>query len=47
MVDKRVVSKKLEQSEQYHGELKTKQESLSREDLLTVTTEQRAVHAMW
>ena len=47
MADERVVSKKLEQIEQYHGELKAKQQSLSREDLLTDTTEQRAVERMF
>ena len=47
MADERVVAKKLEQIEQYHGELKEKQQSLSREDLLTDTTEQRAVERMF
>lgn len=47
MADERVVSKKLEQIEQYHGELKEKQQSLSQEDLLTDTTEQRAVERMF
>lgn len=47
MADERVVSKKLEQIEQYHGELKEKQGALSRQDLLTDTTEQRAVERMF
>lgn len=47
MADERIVSKKLEQIEQYHGELKAKQQSLSRRDLLTETTEQRAVERMF
>jgi uncharacterized protein YutE (UPF0331/DUF86 family) len=47
MADERVVAKKLEQIEQYHGELKKKQRTLSREDLLTDTTEQRAVERMF
>lgn len=47
MADERVVAKKLEQIEQYHGELRGKQRSLSREDLLTDTTEQRAVERMF
>lgn len=44
MVDERIVSIKLEQ---YHGELKEKQETLSQDDLLTNTTEQRAVERMF
>jgi len=47
MADERVVSVKLEQIEQYHGELKEKQRSLSRQDLRTDTTEQRAVERMF
>lgn len=47
MVDERVVSQKLEQIEQYHSELTSKQQSLSREDLLRNTTEQRAVERMF
>ena len=47
MVDERVVSVKLEQIEQYHGELREKQESLSRSDFLASTTEQRAVERMF
>lgn len=47
VVDERVVATKLEQIEQYHGELKGKQRSLSREDLLEDTTEQRAVERMF
>lgn len=47
MADERVVAKKLEQIEQYHGELKEKQQSLSHEEFLTDTTEQRAVERMF
>lgn len=47
MADERVVATKLEQIEQYHGELKTKQQSLSWADLLRDTTEQRAVERMF
>lgn len=47
MADERVVSVKLEQIEQYHGELKDKQETLSRNDFLQDTTEQRAVERMF
>ncbi|MDB2265810.1 DUF86 domain-containing protein [Halorubrum ezzemoulense] len=47
MVDERVVSVKLEQIEQYYSELKTKQETLSREEFLLSTTEQRAVERMF
>ncbi|MDG5820647.1 DUF86 domain-containing protein [Natronococcus sp. A-GB7] len=47
MADERVVSIKPEQIEQYHGELREKQETLSRNDLLTDTTEQRAVERMF
>lgn len=47
MADERVVSTKLEQIEQYHGELKEKQQSLTRAELLTNTTEQRAVERMF
>lgn len=47
MADERVVAHKLEQIEQYHGELRTKQRSLSQKDLLTDTTEQRAVERMF
>lgn len=47
MADERVVSTKLEQIEQYHGELKEKQQSLAREDFLSNTTEQRAVERMF
>ena len=47
MVDERVVSVKLEQIEQYYGELKTKQETLSRQEFLSSTTEQRAVERMF
>lgn len=47
MADERVVSTTLEQIERYYGELKEKQRSLSRDDLLTHTTEQRAVERMF
>lgn len=47
MADERIVAKKLEQIEQYHGELKERQRSLSREESLTNTTEQRAVERMF
>ena len=47
MVDERVVSVKLEQIEQYYSELKTKQETLSRQEFLSSTTEQRAVERMF
>ena len=47
MVDERVVSVKLEQIEQYHGELNAKLETLSRRDFLSSTTEQRAVERMF
>jgi uncharacterized protein YutE (UPF0331/DUF86 family) len=47
VVDERVVSVKLEQIEQYHGELTTKQETLSRREFLSNTTEQRAVERMF
>ena len=47
MADERVISIKLEQIEQYHGELKEKQETLSRSEFLQSTTEQRAVERMF
>lgn len=47
MVDERVVSVKLKQIEQYHSELKEKQETLSRHEFLSSTTEQRAVERMF
>ena len=47
MADERVVSTKLEQIEQYHGELREKQQALSGTDFLTNTTEQRAVERMF
>ncbi|MFW6382641.1 MAG: type VII toxin-antitoxin system HepT family RNase toxin [Haloferacaceae archaeon] len=46
MADERVVSVKLEQIEQYHGELREKQ-TLSRAEFLESTTEQRAVERMF
>lgn len=47
MVDERIVSKKLEQIEQYHGELRAKRHSISRDTFLTDITEQRAVERMF
>ena len=47
MVDERVVSVKLEQIEQYYSELKTKRETVSRQEFLSSTTEQRAVEQMF
>mgnify|MGYP002338706615 CR=1 FL=1 len=47
VADERVVAVKLEQIEQYHGELTEKQETLSRREFLSSTTEQRAVERMF
>jgi uncharacterized protein YutE (UPF0331/DUF86 family) len=47
VVDERVVAIKLEQIEQYHGELTDKQETLSRNEFLESTTERRAVERMF
>lgn len=47
MADQRVVAIKLEQIEQYHGELTKKQETLSRSEFLGSTTQQRAVERMF
>lgn len=47
MADQRVVAIKLEQIEQYHGELTEKQATLSRSDFLESTTQQRAVERMF
>ncbi|ELZ08906.1 hypothetical protein C479_12299 [Halovivax asiaticus JCM 14624] len=47
MADERVVSVKLEQIEQYYGELREKQRSLSRETYVESTTERRAVERMF
>jgi uncharacterized protein YutE (UPF0331/DUF86 family) len=47
VVDERVVARKLEGIEQYHGELSEKQETLSRSEFLQSTTEQRAVERMF
>lgn len=47
MADERVVSVKLEQIEQYYSELKTKQETLSRQEFLSSVTEQRAVERVF
>ena len=47
MVDERVVARKLEQIEQYHGELVAKRTALSQTDYLESTTEQRAVERMF
>jgi hypothetical protein len=46
VVDERVVSVKLEQIEQYYGELKTKQETLSRQEFLSSTTQQFEIYLM-
>lgn len=47
MVDEDVVATKLEQIEQYFGELAGKRQSLTRQELLARTTEQRAVERMF
>jgi uncharacterized protein YutE (UPF0331/DUF86 family) len=47
VADERVISAKLEQIEQDHGELKEKQETLSQSEFLQHTTEQRAVERMF
>lgn len=47
MADERVVAVKLEQIEQHYGESREKQRTLSREEFLTNTTEQRAVERMF
>ena len=47
MADERVVAIKLEQIEQYHGELTAKQAALSRREFLQSTTQQRAVERMF
>lgn len=47
MADERVVAIKLEQIEQYHGELTEKRETLSRTEFLGSTTQQRAVERMF
>jgi len=47
VADQRVVAIKLEQIEQYHGELTEKQATLSRSDFLESTTQQRAVERMF
>jgi len=47
VVDERVVSVKLKQIERYHGELNAKQETLSRREFLSSTTERRAVERMF
>jgi uncharacterized protein YutE (UPF0331/DUF86 family) len=47
VVDERVVATKLEQIEQYHGELADKQDTLSRNEFLQSTTERRAVERMF
>lgn len=47
MADARIVSKKLEQVDQFHGELMAKKRSLSRDAFLTDVTEQRAVERMF
>ncbi len=47
MADERVVAIKLEQIEQYYGELAAKQAALSRSEFLRSTTQQRAVERMF
>jgi uncharacterized protein YutE (UPF0331/DUF86 family) len=47
VADERVVSVKLEQIEQYHGELAEKRATLSRDEFRQSTTEQRAVERMF
>ena len=47
MADERVVAIKLEQIEQYHGELSEKQQTLSKAAFLRSTTQQRAVERMF
>jgi len=47
VADERVVSVKLKQVEQFHGELREKKETLSRDEFLESTTEQRAVERMF
>lgn len=47
MVDERVIARKLELIEQYHGELREKQKVLSREEFRQQTTQQRAVERMF
>ncbi|WP_176451139.1 DUF86 domain-containing protein [Halorubrum sp. Ea1] len=47
MIDERIVSVKLEQIEQYYSELNAKRETLSRQEFLSSTTEQRAIERMF
>jgi len=47
VVDERVIARKLELIEQYHGELREKQKVLSREEFRQQTTQQRAVERMF
>jgi len=47
VADERVVAIKLEQIEQYHGELSEKQQTLSKAAFLRSTTQQRAVERMF
>jgi len=47
VADERVVATKLEQIEQFHGELVEKQASLTRSEFLESVTEQRAVERMF
>ena len=47
MVDERIVARKLELIEQYHGELREKQDTLSRKKFRQQTTQQRAVERMF
>ena len=47
MVDERVMCLTLEQIEQYYNELKTKRETLPRQEFLSSMTEQHAVERMF
>ena len=47
MADERVIATKLEQIEQYHGELVAKRSTITRERLHSNTTEQRAIERMF
>ncbi len=47
MVDERVMCLTLGQIEQYYNELKTKRETLPRQEFLSSITEQRAVERMF
>lgn len=47
MADEATIATKLQQIEQYYGELRTKQRSLSKDAFLERTTEQRAIERMF